>query len=148
MKRAATLLAALCVAAAACDSPLRPGEVEGSYVLTSVGGAPLPAVLLDDENFRVHVLASTLRLERGGEGTEWIVQRTLLRASGGPETTRSDVRRLGYRLNDGRVEITYACPPDATCLAGPHARASLTADGLVLRATGYPSEMTFRRVGD
>ena len=52
-----------------CESVLEPAGGAGTYVLESVGGRPLPAVVWHDELVRATILADTFRLRSDGTGT-------------------------------------------------------------------------------
>jgi hypothetical protein len=139
----------LCLAllAGGCDSPLSPSEAAGTYVLQSVGGSPLPVVVIDNAYATVTLLADTLRLKPDRTGTEVHAARVLTHGSGRPEATSAGQMPLVYRLREGQIDIRYICPPEALCTMGavpPHATGRFTADGLVLRAV--PKEFVFRRI--
>lgn len=144
----ASVLAVLAAfSAGACDgSPTSPGEVPGTYVLHSVNGDPLPAVATPIPGATVYLEADSLRLSPDGTGSEVVVHRTVYGTPGQPDEIERTELRLQHELRDGRVEITYLCPPDALalCMPGPHALARATDGWLIVssRADVY----RFRRV--
>jgi len=98
---------------AACDDPLRPRDVAGTYVLQLVRGQTLPAVLGEGERWQRRVLADTLRLNADGTGSEtWILEYTGDYAS---ESGRLEVPFV-FEINDGRLEGWYLCTAEAFCL--------------------------------
>jgi hypothetical protein len=134
------LLAAL----PACDSPVTPAAVAGTYVLESIGRTPLPAVLPSWSPTRTVVVADTLRLGAGSEGSRVTVQRP---ESAAPRIAADTVRSpLGYRVRSGRIEITFLCAEPALCsmVEGPHMVGRLTSGGVVF---GSGDEaLSYRRV--
>lgn len=125
---------ALVALLAACDDPLSPRDVAGTYVLRSVRGQPVPAVLGDGEGWQRRLLADTLRLNADGTGSEAL----LLEYTGqyASESGRSDWPLL-FDVNDGRLEGAYLCPANLLCLdvAAP-LRGRFTRTGLQLEV-GY-----------
>jgi hypothetical protein len=106
---AAVALAA--VTACADAGPFGPQDVAGTYVLRTVRGEPLPAVLWEGD-ITLRVWADTLRLNADGTGSEtW-----LLEYSGqyvwGPGRSEN---ALQFEVRDGRLEGTYVC--SGFCLA-------------------------------
>lgn len=121
------LLAAL----PACDSPVTPADVPGTYVLESIGSAPLPAGLPGWSPTGLAVVADTLELGAGSEGRRV----TMLRPESAAPAIATDTVRsaLAYRLRTRRVEITFLCAQPAFCnmVAGPHMVGRLTPGGVV-----------------
>ena len=100
--RASALVALL--ALIACDDPIRPQDVAGTYVLRTVRGQPLPAVLWETDHTQLRVLADTLRLNADGTGSEaWLLEFTGQHAS---ESGRSE-SALRFEVRDGRLEGSY-----------------------------------------
>lgn len=127
--RYAFALLALCQLAA-CDDPLSPRDVAGTYVLRLVRGQMLPAVLSQSEGWQRRVLADTLRLNADGTGSEvWLLEYTGQYAS---ESGRSE-RPLLFEVHDGRLEGAYLCPASGFCLTDAQSlRGSFTRAGLRL----------------
>jgi hypothetical protein len=128
-------------------SPLADGETV--YVLRTVAGSPVPAVVLDNGYAVVTFLADTLRLQPDGSGVQVVVERT--RDSGQPETESSEVRPLTYTVAGSRIAISIVCPPTALmlCAAPPHYRGTLTPTGLRLeRALEYRVPLVYERVDE
>lgn len=125
-----TLLALL---AAGCDSsPLEPGEVAAEYLLESVNGSPLPAVTWNSEPVSHHLLSETLRLRANGEGTHTRVVRVDWADPAKADEVSGGISDLTYSVRGERIEITYFCPPNALCAAGPHAIGRVEGATLVL----------------
>ena len=117
----------------ACDDPLGPQDVAGTYVLRSVRGDPVPAIFWESEQSQLHVLADTLRLHVDGTGVEvWLLQSTGLYASG-PDRRE---RVLTFHIRDSRIEATYPCGPAENCAGMITLRGQLT--GSELRADVHP----------
>lgn len=131
--RAALAAAALAagLAPAACDDPVRPGDLAGVYVLQSVAGDALPTVAYTTPGFAARVLADTLRLAADGTGSE---ARRAVNDPPAPDagTPYATLSAFTYAVVGGRVEVTYVCPPNADCVAGPHLVARLEGGGLVV----------------
>lgn len=111
----ARLLLLVCglAASVACDDPLRPRDVAGTYVLRTVRGDPLPALLWEFGGARLRVLADTLVLNADGTGYE--VSHTELTDQVRTTAGRSE-SLLRFEVRDGRLEGSYFCPPEAPCL--------------------------------
>src|ERR671914_81498 len=68
----------LLAAGMACDDdPLSPAKVAGTYVLGSVRGESPPAVLWENDDMRMRLLAGSIHLNADGTGTEiWVYEFT------------------------------------------------------------------------
>ena len=123
---------------AACDDPLSPRDVAGTYVLRLVRGETLPAVLSEGTSWQRQVLADTLRLNADGTGSEvWLLEYTGQHAS---ESGRLESPIL-FEVNDGRLEGWYLCPVDAFCLPiAPPLRGNFTRGGVRIEV-GFFGEM-------
>lgn len=150
-RRTFAVLAALLFTVGACDLPLESESLAGTYALVSVSGAPLPAVLFDDEQHgRLELVSQTLRLR--GDGTGSMVDVTRHRPAGATATrpAESGETELRYRRNDDRLEISFVCPPNALCAEGPHLTGRATRESLQLSVvTTLPNAgvYLFRRLG-
>ncbi|HEX5726559.1 MAG TPA: hypothetical protein VFX98_13880 [Longimicrobiaceae bacterium] len=144
--RAALALATGLLVSGGCDSALGvdPAEVAGTYVLEAVAGSPLPAVVMENEDFMSTVLADTFRFSGDGTGRQSVRTRLRLHATGVTENISFQQQTFGYRIRGARIEITYVCAPNALCLPGPHLIARPTADGL--RIEGEPGDFDYRRL--
>jgi hypothetical protein len=142
-----TLLAAF--AAAGCESStLSPDEVRGTFVLETYNGNALPTPIYDG-GVETHVLlADTMRLGRGGDGTQVRVVRVDFDDPTRPD--RNDVysSTFQYQIRGGRLEITVQCPPNALalCAPGPHNVGTHEGDALVL--SFGETALRYRRVDD
>jgi hypothetical protein len=128
----------------ACDDPLSPRDVAGTYVLRSVRGDPVPAIFHESAQSQLHVLADTLRLALDGTGTEtWLLESTGLYASGPQRIERS----LRFELRDGWIEAVYPCAPNELCAGVITLRGQVA--GAELRADVHPygvGPLVFQRV--
>src|SRR5687768_4643533 len=114
MRAPRSLLAApLAALALACDDPLGPRDVAGTYALERIGDATLPAVSVANEAVLVRTLADTLRFEADGRGSAVLVTESLIAATGVREGPSRVVAPFGYRVVDGRIEVAFDCPPTA-----------------------------------
>ena len=146
LRRLLPVAVAFAVAGCCCgpvDASSRPA---GVYVLTSVAGTPLPAPANPPGTAPVTAVADTLVLRADSTGSEHFVGRT-----GGPGTA-SDVSRmteLSWHRTAGEVQITYVCPPNADCVAGPHLKAAETSDTslVVSYSIATRTPLQYRRVG-
>jgi hypothetical protein len=116
--------------AAACTEPLGPDGVLGGYALQAVAGQPLPAVVDSSSDFIVRVLADTLRLGNDGRGARVRIAEYRYPTGIAPTDTVRWDGQLGFRIVEGRIEMTFVCPADALCVAPPHIVAWRTSDGL------------------
>lgn len=142
--RISLALPALLALFAGCDSnPLEPGEVAAEWVLESVNGSALPASPWATPGFLSSILADTLRLQDDRRGTHVRVTRTDY-PDPRPDEVFASTSTLGYRLRGDVVEMTYACPPNALCTAGPHTFGRLEGEALVV--TEGEIEFRYRRL--
>lgn len=118
--------------ALACVDTLSPAGVAGVYALRNVLGESLPAVSSASSEVTVRVFADTLRLRANGSGRAISVIDIETHVDG----IRSGITRnegtLRYRTTGGRIEVTFDCPINASCVALP--RLVLRPTGLGLRA--------------
>ncbi len=108
------LLVLLAAISLACDDPLRPADVAGTYVLRTVRGEPLPALLWQGDRAEMRIFADTVVLNADGTGREV----SHLQFSDPSRTIRARSELpLSFEVHDDRLEGAYLCPPGATCLA-------------------------------
>jgi len=144
------LLAAIILSApaAGCRDSLGPDDVAGTYVLHHVVNDPLPAVISRDSRATVHVIADTLRLEVNGKGTFASVHVTTEFVN--PPVTRDPIRietPVTFRVVGSRIEMTFVCPINANCTAGPHRVGRRHGDLLLVTETyADPAAYYYRRV--
>jgi hypothetical protein len=130
------------VLTAGCENPTAPSKLPGLYSLTSVAGVSLPAVMSASEFHRLYVLTETIRLGADGTGRLTGVRESE-RLGTAVTTGRTRIQmdfEFTYRAIGMRIEITFRCPPNASCLKPPHLVGRQTHDGLRLAA---PWEMDF-----
>jgi hypothetical protein len=121
----------LCVVPAGCQVSVGPSGVWGLYGLERVGESSLPAVIYSDEFIVFTILADTLEFEADCRGRRITVQAAeYLQPGGSPgHETRSEAA-FTCRSVGGRIEISFVCPPEASCIAPPHMRARQIPGGL------------------
>jgi len=116
--------------AAACEEPLGPEDIVGTYVLQDVAGEALPAIVDSNSYSVLRVLADTLRLTADGRGTRMEVVESEPSTGGSTTGPMHWEESFGFRIVHGRIEITIDCPWYADCVAGPHVVARPIANGL------------------
>jgi hypothetical protein len=100
------------IAGVACDDPLRPEDVVGTYVVRTVRGEPLPMIAWQTETDTARLVADTLRLRRDGTGTEVSVYEL----TGDVQLAASRVEQdIQFEIRDGRLDGGYVCR--GLCLA-------------------------------
>jgi hypothetical protein len=138
-RRTFWLVGAVALAAMGCRDALSPADYEGEYVLIRVAGEALPALLFDNDLVSGFAIADTIRLRADGSGSRIHVARydgiASSLASRAPNNSVSN-SELHFQVVGGVLEITYVCPPNADCAAGPHALAVRTAAGLNITREG------------
>jgi hypothetical protein len=126
-----------------------PSATARMYVLRSVAGDPVPAVLIDNEYVTIVALADTIWLEADGSGIEVATERATDKASGTPPVVSSDERPFSYDLAGGRIEVSLECIDVIirSCVAPPHYQGGLTEARLTLdRALHYRTPLSYDRV--
>jgi hypothetical protein len=132
------------------DGPSQtPGLTARMYVLRSVAGDELPAVLLDNEFVTIVSLADTIWLESDGTGLELSTERSTDKGSGAAPITRQDERPFSYAVVRGRIEVGFECLDVIirSCSPPPHLQGTLTEDRMVLdHAFHYRAPLEYQRV--
>jgi hypothetical protein len=135
---------------AACRGSLGPEQMAGTYVLERVGSDPMPAVILREEQALVRVIADTLRLDADGGGSFVSLQRIeLANPDAAPRAASRIESALTVRVVDARIEMSFVCPINASCAAGPHLIGRVDRGGLRVEdmlVTGAPRY--YRRIED
>ena len=145
----ALIVGAAVAAAAACSDGLNPFDPADVYVLRTVGGEPLPALGSQHGDVTVHIVADTLRLRLNGSGSHSGVQRIVSPGSGPDGNLIPQSGDFTYEQVGDRVEITFACPPNALCIRGPHIVGRLVGDILEVELSlGLRVPQIFERVSD
>lgn len=142
MMRPIGLLAGVLLAAAGCSSA-EPRPTSGEFVLQTVNGEPLPAIVLQGEFATVTMLADTILLFEDGTGLR--IQRRHVDDDivevPDPGPLRRDVMEFTYRYVDNRFELEYPCPGLALCVAPPHFVGEFSGAGLVGQEAGIPDKV-------
>jgi hypothetical protein len=139
---AAALL--MLVGSTGCESFLAYTADQGTYVLESVGGRPLPALVLENEWSRVAILSDTVRLQSDGTGTKvYAVDVEYLKEPNRDGKTLIE-RRISYQLKGEAIEVPNICGPAELCTPPPHWTGRITADEL--RLDGAPGPYVYQRV--
>jgi hypothetical protein len=140
-----TLLAAF--ATAGCESStLSSDEVQGTFVLETLAGNPVPLPLFGTGSETHFLVADTMRLGSDGGGTQVRVIRVDFDDPARPDRVDAFSTTFGYRVRGSRLEITVRCPPNALCAEGPHGIGRHEGDALVLGSGD--SLLRYRRIED
>jgi hypothetical protein len=141
------VLACIAILAVGCGSPTDSNPLAGTFVLRTIAGEALPALAWETEYTAIHIIADTLLIPPRGRAEE---RRTAEVHSSVPHhsqkvhTTSSEI---GIRLAAGRLELSYVCPPNANCVAGPHLIGRLTDVGLTFEtASGMRVPLVYERI--
>jgi hypothetical protein len=120
---------ALAFATACGDAePFGPEDVAATYVLRTVRGEPLPAVLVESDIALLRVWADTLRLNADGTGLEISLLEWTGQFASGPSRSENEFR---FEVRDGRLEGVYICRGYCLGVVRP-IRGVFTSSGLVL----------------
>lgn len=96
----------------ACDDPLGPEDVAGTYVVRTVRAEPLPMLAWQTETDTARLVTDTLRLRRDGTGTEISIYEVT--GDGPIVVTRGD-HDIEFEIRNGRLDGGYVCR--GVCLA-------------------------------
>jgi hypothetical protein len=111
-----TLVVLLSTALGGCEDNSLAGE---RFVLLSLDGYALPAVEFDNGDQRFVVEAETLLFSPNGRGHR--SRRVRVEEAGGvTSTTLTGSTDFTYELEGVDVSVTFTCPTNASCVAGPH----------------------------
>jgi hypothetical protein len=141
-------LATGCVAlagATACDDPLSPQDVAGTYVLSTVRGESPPAVVWESDGMRMRLLAGSIHLNADGTGTEiWVYEFTNALLT----RVESWEDRFQFEIRDRKLEGAYVC--EGLCLGVVRPiRGVFTLRGLRLDISKQgPTQMEYVREND
>ena len=102
--------------AIACRDTTAPERISAGFVLESVNGQPLPAVLFSDATRILTVVGSTLTLTMDGHA---FIGEVYTQNSQGIVTQPTFAATLEYQLHGDQIEIGSftPCPPNAQCAA-------------------------------
>jgi hypothetical protein len=123
------LAAAPLLLASSCRDITAPLDYDSNYTLTSIAGEPLPAEEFHSDFVRVVTVSETLRFRPDGTGNRISVEQVEEPVGTAPEEMRFDTP-FHYVVENGRVQIAFDCPPNASCVAPPHMLGRLTSDGI------------------
>ena len=106
-----------------CDSPTE--VVLGpTYVMRSIANDPLPAPWAPNDAVSGRILGSSMMISDDGKGL-WFAT---YEGEGG-QTYHQD-SGFAYTRDGNDIAITLTCPPNASCIAGPHLVGRILEDGL------------------
>ena len=118
----------------------------GVYVLRSIAGRTLPAVIVSHESYNAVMLADTIFLHADGTGGFSSVQRVTEDPAQGERTDR-DQNVFTYALSGSRLTAEFRCPDLGACLAAPHYVGTVSANALRLEmALNYRVPLEFAKV--
>ncbi len=106
----------------ACADPTTPPSVRGVYLLESVGGSPLPAVIHAGNGYATTVIWSTLSF--GPAETATLIERLRRTSPNDPPAESNHTTGYSYRITDEGIRFDYwpPCPPNALCVEPPVGR--------------------------
>ena len=123
------------------------GEAAGVYVLRSVAGKALPAVIASHESYHAVMLSDTIFLHADGAGGESAVKRETEGSSAASVVRETSA--FSYTLSGSRLtgEITCNDVVLFACSAPPHYSGTVTGDGLELDvALNYRGSLRYVKV--
>jgi hypothetical protein len=143
---------AAAILALACDrDPVGPLAGDGElYVLRSVAGDDVPALILVGDYTSWEVVADSILLRDDGTGRQVVVRRAVYPDAPAAESVR-EVIDFEYQMDGTRITVSLPCAdsPAATnsCLAPPH-YSGTRADGAITfdLVLGYLTPFVFERV--
>ncbi len=102
----------------ACADGTAPLPGPGYYLLQSVGGSPLPAVIMAGNGYTTEVIWSTLSLQ---PGSATLTERWRQTPPSGLPTESVHTTRYSYTISNERLLFDYdpPCPPNALCVEPP-----------------------------
>lgn len=98
----------------ACSEPLTPSSVSGFYVLESVNGQPLPAILSPIPEATISVIYGTVTLM--SDANAFTVERRREVRQNVP-SERTYTSNLRFVLDGNRIGFIIDCPPNANCIS-------------------------------
>jgi hypothetical protein len=108
------------------------------YMLNSIAGVSLPAPYTPS-SASSKVAFDELAFYEDGTGT----RQTLYEGSSGAAATQS----FSFTRVGNHVEVTFACPPGADCMAAPHLVGTFSSTGLTIEtAVGALVPLVYTRV--
>lgn len=114
-----------------CGDSVGPHTLAGRYELVRYEGNRLPAITNQSPSGTSYVVGQRFVIGADGTGTVSIAGKTVDAAH--PQgDAYSYSHPFTYRVRDNRIEITYVCPPNADCIAGPHLTGERLSGGLAL----------------
>jgi hypothetical protein len=135
------------LALVACSNSTGPlnGDV---YVLESIAGVKLPAPYFAGPNDNYRVVADTIAigssraLNPAGKGERRTVYETV-----NPFERRGSNMAFDYIIANDKITITFPCPPNADCIAGPHLSGTIGDGSIVItQSVGTRQPLVFRRL--
>jgi hypothetical protein len=125
--RLSSIVAVALLGVACSPSVLDPltGDI---FVLQSIAGAPLPAAYSIFASFGPHLIADTVAFVSADAGE----RRTTYDDSQFSDTRRNRREVFSYIRNGDRIEISFPCPPGASCIKPPHLIGTITVSSFVV----------------
>lgn len=118
------------------DGTAPPPSTSGQYVLETVGGRSLPAIVHSGEGYTTTVIWSTLTFDAAGIAV--LVERLRYTSPNDPATEVTHRTDYSYRVTGDRIAFDYSppCPPNALCVEPPSGK--LGNSSLILSWSGNP----------
>ena len=112
-----------------CNDPTGPLVDDARYDLVHIAGEALPAQAFQTDLVRVTTESETLRFRADGTGSDIRSQLVEQPAGATPEEMHFDTP-FHYVVANGRIQIGFDCPPNASCVAPPHMIGRMTSAGI------------------
>ena len=140
------LLLALALGAVSCSHDVTAVQPGDRYVLRSVAGQTLPALVQQNVNFTSRVVADTIVLRPDGTGTMTIE----LRFGGSPapeESGQTERLEFIWTVSGNTMTINFVCPGFALCVQTPHYVGEVIRTGIRFdKAMEYRTPLQFELV--
>ena len=120
------------VAALGCSNdPTGPDDFAGTYDLVRYEGSPIPVIQTQSSAGTVTIVAERILLGDDGKGIKstTVIEVNAQTPQGAPLAYASG---FTYALVGSSIAITFICPPNASCIAGPHLVGERAGSDLIL----------------
>jgi hypothetical protein len=113
------------------------------YALQSVAGVPLPAPYAPNPDVNGLVVADSLMFRADGSG-----HRQAVYQQEGSTERYTSTDAFNWTREANRISITFVCPPEALCIAGPHLRGTIDETTITIHESVVTRQpLVYRRSG-
>jgi hypothetical protein len=131
LARSVVGIALAVLTAQACGDGTGPGRFTGSYDLRRYEGVPIPVITSQSDAGSVSIVAQRIVLGDDGKGGMSTTIRVVNAVT--PQGALTGYSQaLTYVGLGAKIAITFICPPNADCLAGPHLVGERNGDDLTV----------------